>query len=189
MLLIMSPRIEHPTLQTISEVHEVRARRLGSENVARLQHIQHMSAQAADPGAFPVLGESDAKVLLASHNRLLWYNYISGETQILHEGKVRHSCAFAINGTFEPAGACRALFLQNQLIMHVQQETWPPDMSCRREYITEHFQEAHWMRRGGPRPYGWCRGPTTGTRPRLRSSCSRSTYRQVNSVPQVLQFM
>lgn len=59
-------------------------RRLGS-----VERVQSVPVQPPDAGTFPVGGNEDAKVLLASHGRLLWYNYITGHTQVLHEGNVR----------------------------------------------------------------------------------------------------
>ena len=40
------------------------------------------------PFTFPTAAV-DTKVLLASHNRLLWYDWITGQTQILHQDKVK----------------------------------------------------------------------------------------------------
>ncbi len=42
-----------------------------------------------EAGNFPATrGAADAKLLLASHNRLLWYHYTTGRVEALHEGKV-----------------------------------------------------------------------------------------------------
>lgn len=49
-----------------------------------------MPAVAQDlqpPDVFPP-GPGADRLLLASHNRLLWYNYNTGKTDVLHEGEV-----------------------------------------------------------------------------------------------------
>lgn len=72
-------------MQKGSGIHRAQQpRRLGS-----VERAQSVPVKPPDAGAFPAGGNEDARLLLASHGRLLWYNYITGHTQVLHEGNVR----------------------------------------------------------------------------------------------------
>lgn len=59
------------------------ARRMNSIG-RKIPSLNHVKAASFD--FQPEL--EDAKVLLASHNRLLWYHYLTGKTTVLHQGQV-----------------------------------------------------------------------------------------------------
>ena len=52
--------------------------------------VRHVAQQGGDSGPSEAFrtGPGSDRLLLASHNRLLWYYYNSGKVDVLHEGQV-----------------------------------------------------------------------------------------------------
>jgi hypothetical protein len=117
---------------------------------------------------YPVVGNPE-RLLLASHNRLMWYYLKSGGVKVLHEGQVRHVC-----GAQRPASGVAVTGTVNRGRARFAHWCTP------RAYTMECFRATRWTTWAAPRRFGWCLGRTTGDRKRPGSTSFSWTSLQVH---------